>query len=146
MTKIALLVAGLLLVPAITNAQAQVSLRLDLPVVLPQLVVVSPGIQVVPDVEEEIFFVDGFYWVRQDSGWYRSRSHRGGWAMVPHRAVPVRVAQLPPGKYRHYRPSPRPSAAPARYERYERGGGDDRDHGDRDHDKGHGKHGKHGKH
>jgi hypothetical protein len=144
MKKTVLLFAGLLVLPAIASAQAQVSFRLDLPVVLPQLVVVSPGVQVVPDVDEEVFFSDNYYWCRHDGGWYRSRNHRGGWVLVPGRAVPARIVQLPPGRYRHYRPGPaRPAPAPVRYERYERRDYDhDRDHDrhdyDRDDDRGHG--------
>ncbi|BDG03301.1 hypothetical protein [Anaeromyxobacter oryzae] len=134
MKKTLLLVAGLLVLPAIARAQAQaqVTLQLGLPVVLPQLVVVSPGVQVVPDVEEEVFFVDGYYWCRHDGGWYRSRNHRGGWVVVPRRGVPARLYEIPPGRYRHYRPGPpRAAPAPVRYERYER---DDR-HFDKHHEK-----------
>lgn len=122
--------------PALASAQvgasasASVSLHLDLPVVLPALVVVTPGVQVVPEVEEEVFFVDGWYWVRQPSGWYRSRSHRSGWVLVPARAVPARLVAIPSGKYKRYKPA--------------------KHHGDNGHHEGHhkgggGKHGK-GKH
>ncbi len=129
MKKTLLLIAGLLVLPAIARAQAQVSIRLDLPVVLPQLVVVSPGVQVVPEVEEEVFFVDGYYWCRHEGGWYRSRSHRGGWVVVPGRAVPARLVQIPPGRYRRYHPGPpRPAPEAVRYER------DDR-HWDKHHEK-----------
>ena len=155
MKKIILLLAGLLVAPAIANAQAQaqVTLQLGLPVVLPQLVVVSPGVQVVPEVEEEVFFVDGYYWCRHDGGWYKARNHRGGWIFVPGRAVPARLVQLPPGRYRHYRPVPRPAPAPARYsedrhdrdhDRYDRDDDHDRGHGhghEKHHGKGHDKHG-----
>jgi hypothetical protein len=95
--------------PALASAQvaasAAVSLRLDLPVVLPQLVVVTPGVQVVPEVNEEVFYVDGWYWVRQPTGWYRSKSHRHGWFLVPGRAVPARLVAMPAGKYKRYKPA-----------------------------------------
>lgn len=101
--------AGALSLPhlaaAQASAQASVELRLDLPIVLPQLVVVEPGVQVVPDMDREVFLVDGFYWVRHDRGWYRSRSHRGGWVLVPARGVPARLVKIPQGKYRRYRPA-----------------------------------------
>ena len=92
--------------PALGQASAEVSvdLRLDLPVVLPQLVVVSPGVQVVSDLDHEVFLLDGFYWVRHGGGWYRSRSHRGGWVLVPARGVPARLVKIPPGKYRRFKP------------------------------------------
>jgi hypothetical protein len=102
--------------PALARAQAYAQVRLDLPVVLPQLVVVAPGVQVVPDVEEEVFFSGGWYWVRQDGGWYRSHSPRRGWAFVQPERVPRRLVNLPPGQYRRWHPPPpAPRAAPARF-------------------------------
>jgi hypothetical protein len=88
---------------ASATATASMNLRLDLPLVLPQLVVVTPGVQVVPDVEHEVFLVDGFYWARHGDGWYRSRSHRGGWVLVPARGVPAKLTSLPPGKYKRWK-------------------------------------------
>ena len=37
----------------------------------PQLVEVSPGVQVVPEYGEEVFFVDGWYWCRAGGAWFR---------------------------------------------------------------------------
>jgi hypothetical protein len=149
MRTILLALAVLIGLPAVARAQASVSLQLNLPVVLPQLVVVQPGVQVVPDVDEEVFFVDGYYWVRRDGGWYRSRSHRHGWVLVPGRGVPARIAGVPPGKYKRWKP------VPAAYRDGDRGHDHDRrdhdhDRGGHDHDRGggHGNKGgkKHGKH
>ncbi len=115
LTRAAALVA-VLAAPALARAQASAQLRLDLPVVLPQLVVVSPGVQVVPDVEEEVFFSGGWYWVRQDGGWYRSHSPRRGWMFVQPERVPRRLVNLPPGQYRRWHPPPPPARAePARF-------------------------------
>ncbi len=110
-TTLMLSLAGVLLAPALASAQAVVELRVGLPVVLPQLVVVSPGIQVVPDVDEEVFFTDGFYWVRRDDLWYRSPNHRHGWVMIPGRAVPVGLTRIPPGHYRRWHPGRPPPGA-----------------------------------
>jgi len=109
------LILSIMALPGLAQAQASVQFSVNLPVVLPPLVVVEPGVRVVPGVEEEIFFVDGFYYVRHGNGWYRSRSHRGGWAWVEPRYVPARIVRLPPGQYRHWQPRPaeyRPAAAP----------------------------------
>jgi hypothetical protein len=76
--------------------------RLSLPVMLPPLVVIQPGVSVVRDLDEEVFYADGYYWVRQDQRWYRSREHRGGWSRVEVRLVPAPIAQAPPGRYRRY--------------------------------------------
>jgi hypothetical protein len=149
--SITLFVVSLLL-PAAAGAQirAGASIELNLPVVLPQLVVVAPGVQVVPEVDHEIFFVDGVYWARHGDGWYRSHSHRGGWVYVQPRRVPGRIATFRPGKYKRWKP--------AKHDRgvrdHGRGEGrvakrDDRGRGGHDsrgRDDGRGKHGKHGKH
>jgi hypothetical protein len=70
----------------------------------PPLVVVEPGVQVVENADEEVFFVDGYYWHPGPNGWwYRTRSFRGGWVAVPARSAPQRLVRLPPGQYRHWR-------------------------------------------
>lgn len=138
---------ALALLPAAGQAQVRASagIQIDLPLVLPPLVVIQPGVQVVEDFDREVFFTDGFYWVRHDNGWYRSRSHRGGWALVPVRGVPARLVSLPPGHYKRWKRA----KAERRFE--ERRYDDRRDHdrhddrGDRGHDDDHGRHGK-GKH
>jgi hypothetical protein len=70
---------------------------------LPDLVAVAPGVQVIADYDEPIFFVDGLYWWFFDGFWYRSASYTGGWAYA---AVPpvVIVGIHKPHLYRHYRP------------------------------------------
>lgn len=99
---LAAVVAAPLLLPRSATAQVSVAIHFDLPVVLPTLVVIEPGIQVVPDVNEEVFFVDGFYWVRRDTRWYRSHDHRKGWVIVEARGVPGRLVTYPPGHYRKW--------------------------------------------
>ena len=83
------------------GGEAVFSLRL--PEVLPPLVVVQPGVSVVRDWDDEVFYADGYYWARQDRTWYRTHDHRGGWGRVEARQVPGAIAQSPPGRYRHYR-------------------------------------------
>jgi hypothetical protein len=87
-------------------AFAQVHVDVGLPsihfAVQPPLVVVSTGVQVVPDQEEEVFYSGGYYWTRRDNRWYRCR-HDWRWRLVEARYVPVGVARLPPGHYRHWK-------------------------------------------
>ena len=73
----------------------------------PPLVAVGPGVQVVRDSDEEIFFSGGWYWHAGPSGvWYRTRSWRGGWVAAPRHMVPMAVMRLPRGQYRHFRGEP----------------------------------------
>ena len=65
--------------------------------------VVSEGVQVVPDYEEEVFYTDGWYWCRQNGYWYRTRNHRGGWVVVERGYVPATLVRIPPGKYKHHK-------------------------------------------
>ncbi len=47
----------------------------------PPRLVVLPGTYVyaAPDVDEEIFFHDGWWWRPWEGGWYRSRHYNSGW-------------------------------------------------------------------
>jgi hypothetical protein len=70
----------------------------------PDLVYAAPGVQVIADYDEPIFYSDGFYWWNYDGLWYRSGTYTGGWAYVA--APPVTVVRIgEPYRYRHYRPS-----------------------------------------
>lgn len=84
------------------HAGAHVWIQMNLPAVLPPLVVVQPGVQVVQDYGEEIFFSGGYYWVRRDGYWYRAADPRARWYYVRPAAVPVAIARMPPGHYRHW--------------------------------------------
>jgi hypothetical protein len=68
----------------------------------PDLVYVSPGVYVVSDYDEPVFYDEGFYWLNRDGIWYRSRVHTGGWAQVSYVPVGVRHIQRPRA-YVHYR-------------------------------------------
>lgn len=87
-------------------AFAQLRIDIVLPTIVfeapPVLVVVQPGVQVVEDFDDEVFFVDGWYWCRRDDRWFRTRTHRGGWVYVE-RGVPMSLVKLPPGQYRKWK-------------------------------------------
>lgn len=71
--------------------------------VAPDLVYVSPGVQVVADYDYPVFYADNFYWRYDNGGWYRSSWYTGGWAYAtPPRAV---LGIDRPYAYRRYRPS-----------------------------------------
>jgi hypothetical protein len=68
----------------------------------PSLVYAAPGVQVIADYDEPIFFSDGLYWRSYGGAWYSSRVYNGGWAMnynVPYGVRGIRE----PGAYAHYR-------------------------------------------
>ena len=69
----------------------------------PDLVYVSPGVSVIADYDEPIFYSDGYYW-RQNSGvWYRSGYYTGGWVSA---SAPYAVVSIGnPYGYVHYRPN-----------------------------------------
>ena len=83
-------------------AGAEVWIQMNLPAVLPPLVVVQPGVQVVQGYDQEIFFVGGYYWVRRDGYWYRAHDYRARWYYVRPARVPAALVRLPPGHYRHW--------------------------------------------
>ncbi len=88
--------------PTAASAQIDVRINVGLPIA-PPLVVVQPGIQVVQDYDQEVFFTRGWYWTRQGPRWYRARSPRASFVLVEPRRVPVALVRLPPGQYRHWR-------------------------------------------
>jgi len=91
---------ALWLVAQPASAQVQVQITMGLPVVLPPMVVVQPGVQVVSELDEEVYFVGGWYWVRRGPHWYRTHDHRGQWVWVAPARVPVTLVRIPPGRYR----------------------------------------------
>jgi hypothetical protein len=102
-TKALVAAASLLAAPAF----AQVQIDIQLPTITfsapPPVVVVEPGVQVVEDQDEEVFFVDQYYWVRRGPRWYRTRDHRGGWVVVDGPGVPPALVKVPAGKYRRWK-------------------------------------------
>jgi hypothetical protein len=69
----------------------------------PDLVYVSPGVSVIADYDEPVFFSDNYYWRYNGGRWYRSTSYNRGWTYysAPPRAI---VGIDRPYAYRHYRP------------------------------------------
>jgi len=72
---------------------------------LPTLVYLEPGLWVVADSNDPLFYSDGYYWLYDAGLWYRSVSYRSGFARVHMRAVPREVLSVDrPRRYAHYRP------------------------------------------
>jgi len=80
------------------------------------LAYVAPGVSVIANYEEPIFYSDRSYWYSAYGGWYRSPYYTGGWQFVRH--PPYHISQIyAPHTYRYYRPYgyvPRYRPVPAR--------------------------------
>ena len=91
----------------------------DVYVSTPDLVTVSPGVQVVADYDEPVFYTDGFYWRYYDGGWYRSSNYASGFFYVA--SPPVSVLRIDrPYAYVHYRPRGYVARSSVRYRPPER--------------------------
>jgi len=105
------IVLGMLLYSA-AFAGVQVSIGIGLPHVsiginvpaYPRLVAV-PGYPVyyASELEANLFFYDGMYWVYQDDYWYTSSWYNGPWWLVGPEVVPLFVLRIP---VRYYRQPP----------------------------------------
>lgn len=106
MKRFALAAAAILSISAFAQARVEVvvppppSVRFE---VQPPLVQVQPGIQVVPQSQDEVFLHDGWYWTRRGGRWWRARDWRGGWAVMEPRYVPAPLYRIPEGRYRMWR-------------------------------------------
>lgn len=108
MTKLVVTALALTLMGSAASAQVSVEIRSPLITIgePPPLVEVEPGIQVVRDFNEEVFFVDGYYWVKRRGRWYRSSQWDGSWVYVDRPYVPRYFWNFRPGSYRHWHPHP----------------------------------------
>ena len=73
----------------------------------PELVAIDndPSVMVVANADEPIFYTENTYYLYRSDHWYRSSSHRGGWARIE--TVPEHVRRIEqPRAYVHYRHNP----------------------------------------
>ena len=86
-------------VPATAGVDVGVSISLPPLIVFsaPPEVVVIPEtyVYVVPDVDVDIFFYDGWWWRPWEGRWYRSRHYDSGWSY--YRRVPSFYRRVPSG-------------------------------------------------
>ena len=68
----------------------------------PDLVYVAPGVQVIADYNEPIFYSSNVYWRFYGGTWYRSSYYTGGWVHASPPQVVLRIER--PHAYVHYRP------------------------------------------
>ena len=68
----------------------------------PELVEVEPGVMVVADYDEPVFYSEGVYWRYEGGIWYRSPYYNRAWVQISAPPVAVRRIQRPE-VYVHYR-------------------------------------------
>ena len=80
----------------------------------PPDVVVIPGtyVYMVPDIDVDILFFQGYWWRPYKGQWYRSQEYNGRWDYIETRGIPRGLRELPQD-YRH-RLSPRYERIPHR--------------------------------
>jgi len=96
-----ILLAGLIVFPIMSMAQVNVQVNVPVPLpppipfVGPPNVVVLPGknVYAVPDVQEEVFFRQGWWWRPYGGHWYRSRYYDHGWGY--YRGSPSWYGRIP---------------------------------------------------
>ncbi len=89
---------------------------------MPSMVYISPGVQVIEDYEEPVFYSSNVYWRYNGGIWYQSRTYTGGWVRVS--APPQAIVSIQrPQMYVRYRASARGGAqagpAPVQQQRRE---------------------------
>lgn len=98
--KISVLVAAFALASGGCLGQAHLSGGYAAPD--PVLVELRPGVWVIEDYDQPVFYADGFFWMYRTDGWYRSSDHVNGWTYV--RAAPQVVVRIErPDEYVHFR-------------------------------------------
>ncbi len=103
-----ILLASAIVVPMPTVAEVNISIGIPLPPPIvfgaPPEVVVIPEtdyVYVVPDVDVDIFFWDGWWWRPWEGRWYRSHYYNRGWAYYNN--VPSFYFDVDPGWRGYYR-------------------------------------------
>src|ERR1700690_3493394 len=90
-----LVIGALLLVLAGSVTQSDARVNVDIGVNLPAYtfaappnVVVIPGtyVYMVPDIDVDVLFFQGYWWRPYEGHWYRSRDYKGSWRYVETRS------------------------------------------------------------
>jgi hypothetical protein len=101
-------VLALLVVPTVASAQVAVGVHFGW-AAPPPLIEINPGVQIVENGDQEIFFSNGYYWFERDGGWYRSHDWHERWAPVRGWRVPSFIRNHPRGNYVHWRGADHPN-------------------------------------
>jgi hypothetical protein len=131
-TALSVALAGALALPVAAAAQGgYMEIHLELPQILPPMVVIQPGVQVIPEIQHEVFFVGGVYYARHNGGWYRApRPHGAPWVGVAPNHVPASLVKIPPGHYKNWKAAKKDkSKSKKAFKHGGEGGGNGKKHG-----------------
>jgi hypothetical protein len=107
MIRALLLSACVGLLGVATQGCAGTEVRAEAGIVGPSLAYVSPGLWVVTDVDDPIFYHDDLYWLYRGGRWYSSPYYSGGWAYTTTPRLPVVIRTIRrPTIYHRYRAIP----------------------------------------
>ena len=104
-----LFIGALLLVLTGSAAQSEAGVNVNVGINLPAVrfaappeVVVIPGtyVYMVPDIDVDVLFFQGYWWRPYEGHWYRSRDYKGPWRSIESRRIPSGLRALPQD-YRH---------------------------------------------
>jgi hypothetical protein len=107
------LLAALVVVPSVSEAQVQVHVDIGFHLPAPPNLVVVPQVPAVRYVPAattpgNLFYYDGQYWAFAYQGWYVSSGYNGPWVYVAPQFVPRPVLLVPVGYYHvppgHWKP------------------------------------------
>ena len=92
-------------IPALARAEVSVTISLPPPIVFaspPEMIVLPETyVYVVPDVDADIFFFDGYWWRPWEGRWYRSQYYDSGWGY--YQGIPSFYIEIPSGWRNDYR-------------------------------------------
>jgi hypothetical protein len=102
-----MLLVLVMVIPLSTMAAVDVHVSIPLPPLIvfaaPPEVIVLPetNVYIVPDLDVDIFFYNGWWWRPWEGRWYRSRNYSSGWGY--YRSVPSFYRGIPSGWRDDYR-------------------------------------------
>lgn len=112
-------VAAMMALPALSAAESNVSVNINVGVPAPQVVAVGPqvvfeapplflapsslGFYVGVDMPYDLVMVSGVYYLFQGNHWYRASHYNGPWAVTRYEQLPAPVRRYKVEKIRYYR-------------------------------------------
>ncbi len=98
--------AGCVVVPAGHGPHRGAVVVAPAPIIItarPRMVFVTEyGVAFAPELEFELFEVEGAWYAFREDRWFRARAYDGPWVVVEHRRLPPGLRKLRPGQVRQF--------------------------------------------